>query len=87
LTSMTRRLAVQGGAALTGFTIGVIPPASAAPFADADVRRTARELARHPFQEPDLKLPGAAGSMTYDQYRGIRFRQDRALWRGQDLPF
>ena len=25
--------------------------------------------------------------MTYDQYRGIRFRQDRALWRGQGLPF
>ena len=25
--------------------------------------------------------------MTYEQYRGIRFKQDRALWRGQDLPF
>ena len=25
--------------------------------------------------------------MTYDQFRGIQFRQERALWRGQDLPF
>lgn len=87
MNSLTRRRALQGGAALTALTIGVAPPASAAPFADADVRRTAREMAKHAFQEPDLKLPGAAGSMTYDQYRGIRFRQDRALWRGQDLPF
>ena len=87
MNSLTRRRALQGGAALTALTIGVAPPAAAAPFAASDVRRTAMELAKHPFQEPDLKLPGAAGSMTYDQYRGIRFRQDRALWRGHDLPF
>lgn len=25
--------------------------------------------------------------MSYDQYRGIRFKQERALWRGDGLPF
>lgn len=47
----------------------------------------AQDLARQPYRAPDTRLPPVAASMTYDQYRGIQFRQDRALWRGQDLPF
>ena len=27
------------------------------------------------------------GSMTYDQWRDIRFRPDQALWRDENLPF
>ena len=52
-----------------------------------DVRDAARDLARRPYVPPDRGLPGAAERMTYDQYRGIRFRQDRALWAGTGLPF
>jgi len=54
---------------------------------NSTVRRAAQDLAKQPFREPDTTLPGAAASMTYEQYRGIRFKQERALWRGQDLPF
>ena len=86
MNEITRRKALQGSVVLAGS--GVLSAAKAAePFTSATVRQAARALAKQPFREPDGKLPGAAGSMTYDQYRGIRFKQERALWRGQDLPF
>ncbi len=79
---ITRRQVIQGGA---GFTAAAVLPA--APFTGSTVRRAAQDLAKRPFRDPDTTLPGAAASMTYEQYRGIRFKQERALWRGQDLPF
>ncbi len=81
---ITRRQAIQGAAVVAA---AAARPAAAEPFLAATVRTAARALAKQPYREPAAKLPGAAGSMTYDQYRGIRFKQERALWRGQDLPF
>lgn len=57
------------------------------PFSAAAVRRMAQDLARAPYKAPDTRLPPAVAGMTYDQYRGVQFRQERALWRGTDLPF
>jgi len=65
----------------------VLTAATEEPFTASAVRRIARDLAKQPYQEPDASLPGVAGSMTYDQYQGIRFKQERALWRGQGSPF
>lgn len=73
---------MQGGAALAVAAAG-----PAAPFTGSIVRRAAQDLAKQPFREPDTVLPGAAGSMSYEQYRGIRFKPERALWRGEGLPF
>jgi glucans biosynthesis protein len=50
-----------------------------------DVGARARQLAERPYvAEPK---PVAADALTYDQYRDIRFRPDRSLWRDQKLPF
>ena len=57
------------------------------PFDGATVRRLAQELARHAYQAPDTHLPKAIDQLDFDQYRGIRFQKDRALWRGQNLGF
>ena len=54
------------------------------PFDGATVRRLAQAMARHPYQPPDERLPAAVGAMDFDQYRGIRFRKDDALWRGRN---
>jgi len=83
LVEITRRRMVREGAVFAA--AAALPGAT--PFTGSTVRRAAQDLAKQPFREPDAKLPGAAASMTYEQYRGIRFKQDRALWRGQDLPF
>lgn len=59
----------------------------AAAFDLGDVARRAQELAAQPYRAPGGALPDALRHLGYDQYRDIRFRPDRALWRGEHLPF
>ncbi len=61
--------------------------AQSAPFDRAVVRQAARDLAAKPFKAPDSKLPDNLKDLDYDRYRAIRFLPDRALWRGEKLPF
>ncbi len=66
------------------------PPAAApapGPFDGNTVHQLAQQLSRQAFKEPESKLPAAVDSLTFDQYRGIRYRADHALWSGQNLPF
>ena len=64
------------------------PPAPAeAPFDASSVRRLAQELSQKPFQAPDSKLPDNLKDLDYDKYRKIRFVPEKALWRGEGLPF
>jgi len=56
-------------------------------FDGQTVRRLARALADAPFKAPNRTLPGSLKDIDYDQYRAIRFRTDRSLWRGENLPF
>ena len=62
-------------------------PSPTGPFETATVRRIAAALARTPYTAPDTKLPAAIDRVTYDQYGGIRFKSERALWAGQKRPF
>ena len=57
------------------------------PFENATVRRLAAALSRQPYADPDIRLPTAIDRVTYDQYGGIRFKPERALWAGQKRPF
>lgn len=52
-----------------------------------DVATKAQQQAQHPYQPITRKPPRELQALTYDQYRDIRFRPDRALWRKDDLPF
>ena len=55
-----------------------------------DVASRARQLAETPFQaapRPVAAQAAASDALTYDQYRDIRFRPERSLWRDQQLPF
>ena len=48
----------------------------------------ARELAQQPPRPVQLaQLPEALRTLTYEQYRGIRFRPERSLWRGEPGRF
>ena len=55
------------------------------PFGFEDVAEIAREMAANPFKYRDAELIGTFGNLTYDQYRGIRFRRDRDPWAGGDF--
>ena len=63
-------------------TVGV----HAAPFGFDDVARRASELASRPYSVPQAVTPKALNDLNYDQYRDIRFRPDKALWKGSS-PF
>lgn len=52
-----------------------------------DVAEQAKTLAAAPFQDPVQAVPGWLGELSYDQWRDIRFRPERALWRDRGLPF
>jgi glucans biosynthesis protein len=57
-------------------------------FNFADVRRRAEVLATQPFQDAQQHAARFSGKhLDYDQYRDIRFRADKSLWRDPALPF
>ncbi|SFF65675.1 glucans biosynthesis protein [Fontimonas thermophila] len=71
---------------LAGLVLLVGTPAQAA-FDFEDVVRMAQKLAERPYEAPSSKLPSVLANLTYDQYRDIRFRPEKAIWRNTRLPF
>ena len=61
--------------------------AEACAFGFDDVVARAEKLAGAPYQKASAALPKTVKHIGYDQYRDIRFRPDRALWRNNKLPF
>ena len=56
------------------------------PFDRNDVIALARDLASRPYAEREM-VPQEWQDLTYQQYRSIRFRLDRALWFETETPF
>jgi len=56
-------------------------------FGFDDVAERARQLAAEPHRASRFVLPAELQALSYDQYRDIRFRPERALWRADGLPF
>lgn len=82
---MPLALATRGAAAA---------PDDAAPFGGnthffdtQTLRQRARDLAEKPFEPPETAMPKPFAEIGYDVYRTIRFRPERALWRGAGLPY
>jgi glucans biosynthesis protein len=63
------------------------PRAPQAPFSVETVRERARQLALRPYQAPAPLPQGAFAGLSYDQYRDIRYRPERAWWHDAGLPF
>src|SRR3954451_8681935 len=57
------------------------------PFRYEDVVRRARELAAVPFEAPPSQLPEPLNRLSFDEYRDIRFRPDKALLASGNGPF
>lgn len=64
----------------------LLPAAAAALFQLDDVAAKAQKMASESFQDPGT-VPDWLSRITYDQWRSVRFRPDRALWRNHDKPF
>ena len=84
-TSGRRDIATWRAASLA--LVALLFSAGCAAFGFEDVAQKARQLASTSYKKPDVNLPKALQELTYDQYRDIRFKPDRALWRKAKLPF
>jgi glucans biosynthesis protein len=74
--------------ALAALALGAARGAAAAPrFGFEQVVERARALAAQPFRDPTGRVPQWLLDLSYDQWREIRFRPERALWRDAKLPF
>ncbi len=68
-------------------TAAIVVALPALAFDFDDVAKRAAQLAERPYRAPNVTLPKTLQSLTYDQYRDIRFKPALALWRNAGLPF
>ena len=66
--------------------VGALPQAASAFGFDQVVER-ARAMSTEPYKKPDNDLPDALRNLSYEQYRDIRYKPDRAWWRGSGLQY
>jgi glucans biosynthesis protein len=84
---MPPRLLLPRAARSLLLAAGLAGGAPAQAFDLDDVAAKARAMAGESFRDPRGEVPGWLLEIGYDQWRDIRFRPDRALWREQKLPF
>ncbi len=65
----------------------MLAPGVALGFGFDTVVHRAQELAAAPYHPREVKLPKELQAIDYDHFRDIRFRPERALWHGTNLPF
>lgn len=62
-------------------------PGDATPFSFELLTEAMRERAQQRYRKPEAAdLPDVIAELTYDQHRAIRYRPDRAVWKGE-APF
>ncbi|GAN64329.1 glucan biosynthesis protein G [Acetobacter indonesiensis NRIC 0313] len=95
-SSIQRRdlMKVGAGATLASLASGVVSKARAeglngatGAFDDGTVRQIAKQLASAPYKAPDQSLPKAIDNLNFDQFRSIAYREEKALWHGENLAF
>ncbi len=52
-----------------------------------DVTEKAQQLAKDAYHDPKQQVPDWLLKISYDQWRDIRFRPEKALWEDRHLPF
>jgi glucans biosynthesis protein len=74
--------------ALLGLGALLATSAQAAPaWSLDDVAKLAQQRAKTPFQHLSPALPAELAGLNYDGLRDIRFNDDKALWRAEQLPY
>ncbi|MGA6927550.1 MAG: glucan biosynthesis protein G [Desulfosarcina sp.] len=56
-------------------------------FSYEDVAAKAEDQAGRPYETLDGRVPDFLLNINYDQWRDIRFRTEKSLWRDEKLPF
>jgi glucans biosynthesis protein len=85
-------LALLGSAPIQPEALAASPARLLAPLAGLDsaevfeaIEARARALAAEPYQPSEKAIPAELANMSYEQYRAIQFREDRAVWHNESL--
>ena len=57
------------------------------PFDFLDVETKAKELSKQSYRRDDSGMPESLLKLDYDQYRDIRYKTEKSIWRDEGLPF
>ncbi|NBY21463.1 MAG: glucan biosynthesis protein G [Gammaproteobacteria bacterium] len=57
------------------------------PFDFSDVETKAQELSKQSYLRDDSGMPESLVKLNYDQYRDIRYKTEKSIWRDEGLPF
>ena len=76
-----------GAAALSFIPVQPATAQAEKPFSFDSVRQQARDLSSAEYKAVPEDLPQGTEGLNYDQFRQIRFKPDRALWRGEGINF
>ena len=74
------RRAGRGGKSRPAGPAGIV-------FSPNTVKTEAKRLSDQPFSKPAMELPKPFDKLSYDQYRDIRFRPEKAIWKDDHLDF
>ncbi|MGO4707416.1 glucan biosynthesis protein [Microvirga sp. 2MCAF38] len=89
MMTLSRRIVLQSllaTVALPAFAQQTAAPAPT-PFRFEDVVRRAKEVSAAPYEAPPQQLPAPLNQLSFDDYRDIRFRPEKALLAGGGGPF
>src|SRR5215470_4290351 len=84
---LVRRTALAVFLVLLDVTSAHSEAQSGTSFGYETVQQLAAELAQKSFQAPAADAIKGTENLDYDQYRQIRFRRERTIWRGEGLNF
>ncbi len=56
-------------------------------FSEQWLQTYALKLAKKKYSKPSARLPDNHRKLSYDQYRDIRFKPEKAIWRDKNAPF
>ncbi|MBA2127822.1 glucan biosynthesis protein D [Hyphomicrobium methylovorum] len=73
--------------AASAATADTVSPPKGTPFTATNANTEAKRLADQPFAKQTMDLPPPFNKLTYDQYRDIRFRAEKAIWKGENIDF
>ncbi|WP_020650697.1 glucan biosynthesis protein [Solimonas variicoloris] len=65
----------------------VMPLGKPQPFDYASLKGRARFMAQQPHQAPSNALPKPIADLDWDRWQSIRFKDEHALWKDQNLNF
>ncbi|MDE2362613.1 MAG: glucan biosynthesis protein [Hyphomicrobiales bacterium] len=91
---IVRRDLLKGAAGGAGLALAGIAQAQTGPspeqpasFQPQSILDLARTFAKSPYKGPSTELPDPFNNLTYDQYVGIRYRNERAIWADDKTGF